>query len=129
MIGLDTNILLRLATGDDEAQVKTVTRWLAAHARDDTLYVNHVVLVETLWALKSGYRYARSDLAKFVDSLLGNAVFEIEEVGLVEDALRLFESTQADFADCLIFAKNAQSCEAAITFDTAARALPLAVML
>ncbi len=129
MIGLDTNILLRLVTADDEAQVKTITRWLAAHARDDTLYVNHVVLVETLWTLKSGYGYARSDLTKFVDSLLGNAVFEIEEMGLVEDALRLFKSTQADFADCLIFAKNARSCEATITFDKAASALPQAKLL
>ncbi len=129
MIGLDTNILLRLVTGDDEAQLKTVTRWLAAHARDDTLYVNHVVLAETLWTLKSGYGYARSDLTTFVDSLLGNAVFEIEEMGLVEDALRLFESTQADFADCLIFAKNARSCGATITFDKAASALPLAKLL
>jgi len=129
VIGLDTNILLRLATGDDEAQVKTVTRWLDAHARDDTLYVNHVVLVEALWTLKSGYGYARSDLTTFVDSLLGNAVFEIEEMGLVEDALRLFELTQADFADCLVFAKNARSCEGTITFDKAARALPQAVVL
>ena len=129
MIGLDTNILLRLVTGDDEAQVKTITCWLAARARDDTLYVNHVVLVETLWTLKSSYGYARSDLTKFVDSLLGNAVFEIEEMGLVEDALRLFKSTQADFADCLIFAKNARSCEATITFDKAASALPQAKLL
>ena len=129
MIGLDTNILLRLVTGDDEAQVKTITRWLAVHARDETLYVNHVVLAETLWTLKSGYGYARSDLAKFVDSLLGNAVFEIEEMGLVEDALRLFKSTQADFADCLIFAKNARSCAVTITFDKAVRELPQATLL
>ena len=129
MIGLDTNILLRLVTGDDEAQVRSITLCLAAHAHDDTLYVNHVVLAETIWTLKSGYAYARPDLARFVDSLLENAVFEIEEMSLVEDALRLFKSTQADFADCLIFAKNARSCAATITFDKAARELPLAKLL
>ena len=32
MIGIDTNILLRLAKSDDAAQVQAITRWLATHA-------------------------------------------------------------------------------------------------
>lgn len=129
MIGVDTNILLRLATGDDVAQVKTITRWLAAHAPDSPLHVNQIVLAETLWTLKSGYGYERAELQAFVDALLGNAVFHIEEATLVEDALGMFKSGKTDFADCLIFVKNARRCEATITFDRAARGLPGCVVL
>lgn len=129
MIGIDTNVLLRLATGDDAAQVKAITRWLAAHAADEPLHVNQIVLAETLWTLKSSYGFDRAHLAAFVDGLLANVVFEIEEAALVEDALGLFEAGKADFADCLIFAKNARHCEATITFDRAARGLPGCVVL
>ncbi|OGA59441.1 MAG: hypothetical protein A3G81_16970 [Betaproteobacteria bacterium RIFCSPLOWO2_12_FULL_65_14] len=129
MIGIDTNILLRLATSEHAAQVKTVTRWLAAHAPAVPLHVNQAVLAEALWTLKSGYGYDRARLVAFVDALLGNAVFDIEGAALVEDALDLFASGGADFADCLIFAKNARHCDATITFDRAARGLPGCVLL
>ena len=129
MIGIDTNILLRLATGDDAGQVKTITRWLAAHAPDELLHVNQIVLAETLWTLKSGYGYDRARLAAFVEGLLGNAGFEIEQTALVEDALGAFVSGKADFPDCLIFAMNARRCDATITFDRVARGLPDSVVL
>ena len=129
MIGIDTNILLRLATSDDAAQVKTVTRWLAAHAPAVPLHVNQVVLAEALWTLKSSYGYDRAHLAAFVDALLGNAVFDIEGAASVEDALGMFASGNAEFSDCLIFAKNGRHCEATITFDRAARGLPGCVLL
>ncbi len=129
MIGIDTNVLLRLATGDDAAQVKTIAHWLAAHAVDEPLHVNQIVFAETLWALKSSYGFDRAHLVTFVDGLLSNAVFEIEQAALVEDALGLFETGKADFADCLIFAKNARHCDATITFDRAARGLPGCVVL
>ena len=129
MIGIDTNILLRLATGDDAGQVKTITRWLAAHAPDVLLHVNQIVLAETLWTLKSGYGYDRAHLAAFVEGLLENAGFEIEQAALVEDALSAFVSGKADFPDCLIFATNARRCDATITFDRASRGLPGSVVL
>lgn len=129
MIGIDTNILLRLATGDDAGQVKTITRWLAAHAPDELLHVNQIVFAEALWTLKSGYGYDRARLAAFVEGLLGNAGFEIEQTALVEDALSAFIAGKADFPDCLIFATNARRCDATITFDRAARGLPGSVVL
>lgn len=129
MIGIGTNILLRLATSDDAAQVKTITRWLAAHAGDDLLHVNQVVLAEALWTLKSGYGFDHAHLIAFVEGLLGNARFDIDDACAVEDALSMFASGKADFADCLIYAKNVRRCSATITFDKAARDLPGCVVL
>lgn len=58
MIAVDTNVIVRLIVGDDEAQV---ARALALAARE-TLFVSFTVLVETEWVLRSRYGYARSDI-------------------------------------------------------------------
>jgi predicted nucleic-acid-binding protein len=124
MIGIDTNILLRLATGDDARQVKKITQWLSTHAPSVPLHINQIVLAEALWTLKSSYGYDREHMVTFVEALLGNAAFDIEDATVVEDALNMFVSSKADFPDCLIFAKNNGLCESTITFDRAASALP-----
>jgi predicted nucleic-acid-binding protein len=129
VIGVDTNILLRLATGDDAGQVARIRRWIAAHAQDLPLYVNHVVLAEAAWTLKSAYRIDRAGIARFVDALLGNADFEVEGVAEVEEALQSYVAGGADFPDCLIAAKNARLCPATITFDRGATGLPRVTLL
>jgi predicted nucleic-acid-binding protein len=129
MIGLDTNVLLRLATNDDPAQVGVVTRWLAAHAGGEALHVNHVVLAEAVWTLKSAYRADRARIATFVDALLANAEFDLEDAAAVEEALSVYRAGAADFPDCLIAAKNARTCKATITFDKAAAGLPRTTVL
>ena len=129
MIGVDTNILLRLATNDDPAQVSSIKRWLATHARGERLYVNHVVLAEAIWTLKSAYRADRQKIAHFVDSLLGNAGFEVEDATMVEDALQSYLAGNIEFPDCLIAAKNAGQCDLTITFDKGAASLPQFTLL
>lgn len=129
MIGVDTNILLRLATNDDPAQVARIRRWLATHAQGEPLYVNHVVLAEAIWTLKSVYRADRRKIAHFVDTLLGNAGFEVEDAAVVDDALQSFQSGNVDFPDCLIAAKNNGQCDLTITFDKGAARLPQFTLL
>ena len=129
MIGIDTNVLLRLATDDDPRQVKAITRWLADNASDLPLYVNHVVLAEALWTLKTSYGYTRGQQITFLEMLLGNTAFNIEEEGQVEIALHHFANTKADFPDCLIFAKNAHICRATLSFDRETRGLSGSVVL
>lgn len=129
MIGVDTNILLRLATNDDPAQVASIKRWLAVHAQGELLYVNHVVLAEAIWTLKSVYRADRLKIAHFVDTLLGSAGFEVEDAAAVEDALKAYQGGNVDFPDCLIAAKNIGLCDLTITYDKGAASLPQFTLL
>ncbi len=129
MIGVDTNILLRLASNDDPAQVSSIKRWLATHAQGDQIYVNHVVLAEAVWTLKSAYRADQQKIAHFVDSLLGNAGFAVEDAALVEDALQSYLAGNVDFPDCLIAAINSERCDLTITFDKGAASLPQFTLL
>ena len=124
MIGLDTNVLVRLVVQDDRAQYAKVRALLDSHGREaERFYVNHIVLAESVWVLHSVYRYRKPDLLRFLNDVLGNASLVIENESEVESALFLYQQGAADFADCLIAAKNlAAGCEATVTFDeTAAR--------
>ena len=99
MIGVDTNILLCLATRDDANQVATIKRWLALNAEGEPLHVNHVVLAEAVWTLKSVYRAERGRIARFIDALLVNADFDIEDPARVEEALQSYLAGGADDSD------------------------------
>jgi predicted nucleic-acid-binding protein len=126
VIGLDTNLLVRLVVEDDKVQSARVRALLEAHAHErGRFYVNQIVLVEAFWVLRSVYRYRKPDLLRFLNKILGNAGLVIEADAQVETALFLYQHGSADFADCLIGAKNlAAGCETTITFDETAAEIP-----
>jgi len=119
VIGLDTNALLRLLTDDDAAQVTLVRQRLAAlDAVPESVLLNNVVLVETLWTLRRAYGFERSELQNLVEQLLSASTFCFENRQVVAQASVLFQSSAADFSDCLIAAQNtALGCEVTVTFD------------
>lgn len=126
MIGLDTNALLRLLTDDDAAQAQLVRNRLAAlDATPESVLLNNVVLVETLWTLRRLYGFERSELQDLMEQLLSASTFCFENRQVVAQASKLFQSSTADFSDCLIAAQNAAlGCESTVTFDKAMTGLP-----
>ncbi|MBA2593770.1 MAG: hypothetical protein M3495_05400 [Pseudomonadota bacterium] len=57
MIGIDTNILLRIVNDDDPEQSKKIRALLAP--LDETVHsvrIDDIVLAETVWVLHSVYR-------------------------------------------------------------------------
>lgn len=126
MIGLDTNILLRLLVADDPAQA---TRAAAAIRRrcspQSPGFVNHIVLCELVWVLEARYGYARADIAAAVEALCNAADLRVDVAPAVEEALRRYRAGRAGFADCLLGLVNrAAGCATTLTFDKAAAALP-----
>ncbi|OGA45777.1 MAG: hypothetical protein A3F74_08480 [Betaproteobacteria bacterium RIFCSPLOWO2_12_FULL_62_58] len=94
------------------------SRGFRACRKAERFYVNHIVLAESVWVLHSVYRYRKPDLLRFLNDVLGNASLVIENESEVESALYLYQQEAADFADCLIAAKNfAAGCEATVAFD------------
>ncbi|EQD27547.1 PilT protein domain protein, partial [mine drainage metagenome] len=57
MIALDSNVLVRLVTRDDEAQALRAKAIFDAHnGEDGALFVSDIVLVEVCWVLERSYR-------------------------------------------------------------------------
>lgn len=74
MIALDTNVLVRLVTRDDEAPVQRAKTVFDTHAGEDGgLFVADIVLVELYWTLARSYELSRADIARMVRARLDNA--------------------------------------------------------
>ena len=126
MIGIDTNILLRLWLNDDPGQNKRIDSLLAGHGRaPGSLRVTDVVLVEAIWTLRSAFEQDKHAQLIALRSLLDETAFAFEDREAVAGALSLFESGSCGFADCLVVAKHArQGCDFTATFDRGMRKLP-----
>ena len=122
MIGIDTNVLLRLIVADNAAQAKRVAGLIRAETvRGNKLFIGHIALCETLWAMRSGYGHGRDQLATTVDELLMMSEFVVENSAQVKQALKLFRSTRADFSDCLMAIANREAgCTETVSFDRVA---------
>ena len=126
MIGIDTNILLRLWLDDDPAQNKRIDALLAEHgSTPDSLLVTDVVLVEAVWVLRSAYDQDKDAQLIAVRSLLEEIAFAFEDRDAIAAAVALFEAGPCGFADCLVVAKHARrGCDFTATLDRGMRKLP-----
>ena len=126
MLGLDTNVLVRFLVRDDEVQFekarKLIKREIAAGRR---VFVSQLVLLETEWVLRSRYSLPKNLIIEAISGLLDAADVRFEDEPVIEEALFIWKDTTADFADCLIGAKNRRlGCRATATFDVKASRLP-----
>lgn len=98
MRAVDTNVLVRLVSGDDPVQVAAAEEYVAAGA-----WVSHVVLVECVWVLKSVYSVAHPQLVTAIEALLDHEVMVLQEPDVVAAALAIFrEHPKVQFSDCLV---------------------------
>jgi predicted nucleic-acid-binding protein len=126
VIGLDTNILLRLWLNDDPAQNRRIDALLEQHgSMPGSLLVSDVVLAEALWTLRSAYGQDKAAQLLAVRSLLDEVAFAFEDREAVLLAVSMFERSSCGFADCLVAARHARlGCDFTATFDRRMRKLP-----
>lgn len=126
VIGLDTNVLVRLLTADEPVQLKAASRLLAAHdGEPGAFFVNDMVLVELVWVLGRLYGFDTSECLTAIRSLLDSDAFTFEDRERLQQAVALCSEQPSDFADTMIALKNtAAACEYTTTFDKAMRGLP-----
>jgi predicted nucleic-acid-binding protein len=98
MRAIDTNVLIRLITRDDERQVESAEEFVAKGA-----WVSHLVLAETSWVLDSVYDRTPEEIAKAIGMLLDHKQLTIQDQDVVEAALEAFRKNKGvSFSDILI---------------------------
>jgi predicted nucleic-acid-binding protein len=119
MLGVDTNVLVRYLTRDDQPQFERARRLINREvAKGDPVLVSLLVLLETEWVLRSRYEMKKADIATAFSALLDTAELIFEDEPSIESAVYSWKDTPADFADCLIEARNRRlGCRATATFD------------
>mgnify|MGYP001251395813 FL=1 len=125
MIGIDTNVLLRLLIRDDEAQFGRLVAQIDAGAWGDGVLVNPVVVVEAVWVLIKKLDRPKTEVLGFLDDLLGTDGLVILHEAAVARAVATWRTAKCDFADCLIAAMNTEAgASTTLTFDHDALKLP-----
>jgi len=111
MIAVDTNVLVRLLTGDDPDQTQ---RAVALFSQSQIL-ISKTVLLETEWVLRYSYEQSPAVILAAFRNLIGLPQVTAEDGVAVAEALTGYE-TGMDFADALHLASGREA-EAFATFD------------
>ena len=126
MLGIDTNVLVRFLVRDDQTQFEKARKLLKREVSSGRrVFINQLVLLEAEWVLRSRYGLTKTQMLETISGLLDAPDIQLEDEPAVEEALFIWRDAKADFADCLIGARNRRlCCKATATFDTKALKLP-----
>lgn len=126
MIGVDTNVLMRLVVDDDAAQHTRARDFFVARSEADPAYISALVMFEFAWALRRLYDYSKDQVADAVLALTESPDIVVEKRDLVIEAAHQSRAPKVQFADALVaqLATDAK-CTAVATFDkNAAKRIP-----
>jgi predicted nucleic-acid-binding protein len=98
MRAVDTNVLVRLAVGDDPYQTASAEKFI-----EDGAWVSVLTLAEAMWVLVKVYKLSANDLITAVEMLLNHHDLVLQDADAAAGALELFRVKPAlGFSDCLI---------------------------
>ena len=122
MIGLDTNILVRYLTQDDQEQAKKAVKLIESNlSQKQSMFINNIVFCELIWVLERGYKYSKQQIASAIRILLSAQEFAFEQLDSLWIALDKYEKDNIDFSDALIGELNkSYKCTHTYSFDTQA---------
>jgi len=119
VIGLDTNVLVRYIAQDDRRQAAKATRVIEEECSETRPgFVTAIVLAELVWVLDCSYGSAKAEIVAVLQRILRTKQLVVQDAETIWKAVRSFEASKADFADCLIERIGAtHECEYTSTFD------------
>ncbi len=111
MIAIDTNVIVRLLTRDDEAQYE------AAYALfgQEEIFIPDSVVLETEWVLRYAYDFGPADICAALRKLFGLRNVHLADDRLLAKVITWHEQGM-DFADALHLA-HCEHLEHLKTFD------------
>lgn len=111
MISVDTNVVVRLLTGDDQKQFKKAR---SLFERENIMISTSVVL-ECEWVLRYAYEFKSPEIIKAFRQLFGLKNVRLQDQIAAHNALT-WHRQGLDFADAIHLAES-QDSESFVTFD------------
>ncbi|MFQ4138227.1 type II toxin-antitoxin system VapC family toxin [Nodosilinea sp. PGN35] len=111
MIAVDTNILIRLITQDDEAQHRASVDLF----QNPEIFIPDTVILETEWVLRFAYDFKTQEICTALRKVFGLPNVYLANENLTAQVLQWYENG-LDFADALHLATS-QHCSVLYTFD------------
>ena len=111
MIAIDTNVLVRVVTGDDPDQQRAALELMSTQ----TAWVAKTVLLETVWVLRHSYGLERPAILHTLRVVAGNERIRLEDEPASLAAIESY-ARGMDFTDALHLASS-QATDGFATFD------------
>jgi predicted nucleic-acid-binding protein len=111
MISVDTNVIVRLLTGDDPLQFERSKALFST----DTIFIPTSVVLECEWVLRYAYDFKQPEIAAAFQSLFGLPNVHLKNPSEVSNAIEWYQNG-LDFGDAIHLALS-EEAEAFITFD------------
>lgn len=119
MIGLDTNVLVRYIAQDDAEQSPIATKLITSLTTENPGFISQVSLVELVRVMQSCYKAGKPEVVAILETLLSTRELLVENTETAIKALKIFETSKADFSDCLIERTASKAgCLHCDSFDT-----------
>ncbi|WP_414578435.1 type II toxin-antitoxin system VapC family toxin [Anabaena sp. CCY 9402-a] len=111
MVAVDTNIIVRLLTQDDELQYRKSLEIF----QNQNIFIPDTVVLETEWVLRFAYKFKPVEICTALRKLFGLPNVHLSNASLVFQALQWHE-LGLDFADAFHLAQSQNHAEF-YTFD------------
>ncbi|MDZ8185172.1 MAG: type II toxin-antitoxin system VapC family toxin [Nostoc sp. ChiSLP02] len=111
MIGVDTNIIVRFLTQDDELQFQKSREIF----QSQDIFIADTVILETEWVLRFAYKFKLDDVCTALRNLFGLPNIYLTNPSLIFQVIQWYENG-LDFADAFHLALS-QQCSEFYTFD------------
>jgi len=98
MRAIDTNLLVRLLTRDNEEQVARAEAFVSKGA-----WIQHVVLAEATWVLETVYELGAISIAQAIEMILNHEHLTVQDAAVVATALAQYRRKPSmGFSACLV---------------------------
>ena len=111
MIAIDTNIIVRLITKDDEVQYRQTLELF----KRKNIFIADTVILETEWVLRFAYKFKSVEICQAFRKVFGLANVYLTNEGLILQVIEWYENGM-DFADAFHLASS-NHCSEFYTFD------------
>jgi predicted nucleic-acid-binding protein len=111
VIAVDTNVIVRLLTRDEEEQFQRAAVLISKH----DIFIPETVILETEWVLRYAYKFEIPAICDALTKTLGLPNVKIERPSVIAQDITLTRQG-LDFADALHLA-SCNECTRFFTFD------------
>lgn len=101
---VDTNILIRLFTKDDDTQIEQLVQLM--ERGDIAFRVLSIVLIEAYWVLRKVYNVDKETILRVFEDFIEADGVELDEDGFVQRVLARFRGVNVDLVDVYLAEKS-----------------------
>lgn len=115
---IDTNVLIRFLLADHpELSLKAKQIFLSAQKGQIKIYLDEVVIAETVWLLTSFYKQKKEEIALQLQELVSQPWVINPRKKMILECLSLFSTSNLAFIDCWVYSVNKEISGKLTTFD------------